>query len=230
MLRVVLCATAVASASPLSATTVDGITFDGAPEVYLPVNETARRLGWNVARDKKANLSLNGVALTPKTGRRSFYGAELVSIAKLAEAGATLFPGENPGEIEVYSWTRHFTVTVSPKRVEVSLKRQRLRAWQGDRLVLQTKISSGRSGRSTPAGEFKAGPSKERLHRSRLYNNAPMPWAVQINGHVFIHGFTSVPDYPASHGCIRMPLGGKNAARCFYEWVVRGTPVSVARG
>jgi lipoprotein-anchoring transpeptidase ErfK/SrfK len=39
-----------------------------------------------------------------------------------------------------------------------------------------------------------------------------------------------VPDYPASHGCIRLPLDGGNPARFFYEWIDRGTPVKVTRG
>jgi hypothetical protein len=50
---------------------------------------------------------------------------------------------------------------------------------------------------------------------------------VQVNGHVFIHGFTSVPGYPASHGCVRVPLTGGNPARFFYEWVDAGTPVEI---
>ena len=50
-------------------------------------------------------------------------------------------------------------------------------------------------------------------------------WAEEIRA----NGFTSVPDSPASHGCIRMPLTGGNPARFFYEWVHRGTPVSIRR-
>ena len=47
--------------------------------------------------------------------------------------------------------------------------------------------------------------------------------------HVFVHGFTSVPYYPASHGCIRLPLTGGNPAKFFYEWTDTGTPVKVTR-
>jgi hypothetical protein len=66
------------------------------------------------------------------------------------------------------------------------------------------------------------------MHYSQLYDDAEMPWAVQVNGNVFIHGYPSVPRYPASHGCIRMPLRGRySAARYFYTWVTLGTPVSV---
>jgi lipoprotein-anchoring transpeptidase ErfK/SrfK len=110
----------------------------------------------------------------------------------------------------------------------VNLAKQQLHAWQGERLVLQCRVSSGRNG-GTPAGDFVAGPYKSRTHYSSRYNNAAMPYSVQINGHIFIHGFTSVPKYPASHGCIRVPLNEGNPARFFYEWVDKGTPVKVMR-
>jgi lipoprotein-anchoring transpeptidase ErfK/SrfK len=54
-----------------------------------------------------------------------------------------------------------------------------------------------------------------------------MPWSVQVNGNYFIHGFTSVPDRPASHGCIRLPLTGDNPAKRFFDWVAPGTPIEI---
>jgi hypothetical protein len=44
------------------------------------------------------------------------------------------------------------------------------------------------------------------MHYSRRYRNAPMPFSVQVKGHIFIHGFKEVPARPASHGCVRLPL------------------------
>lgn len=96
-------------------------------------------------------------------------------------------------------------------------------------MVLSSRISSGRRG-STPSGSFTAGPYKARMHYSSLYQNAPMPCSVQIHRHVFIDGFTSVTDYPASHGCIRLPLTDGNPAKFFYDWTDVGTPVRVSRG
>jgi lipoprotein-anchoring transpeptidase ErfK/SrfK len=55
-----------------------------------------------------------------------------------------------------------------------------------------------------------------------------MPWSVQVRGNIFIHGFTVVPDYPASHGCIRMPLTGSNPAKKFFHWVEPGTPIKIS--
>lgn len=112
------------------------------------------------------------------------------------------------------------------KRVDINLTEQRLRAYEGRRLVLNTNISSGRN-RATPTGRFNAG-YKDADHYSSLYHNAPMPWSVQVSGNIFIHGFSSVPDYPASHGCIRLPLTGRNPAKRFFEWVESGTPIVIS--
>jgi lipoprotein-anchoring transpeptidase ErfK/SrfK len=111
------------------------------------------------------------------------------------------------------------------KRVEVDKTEQVLRAFEGDRLVFFTRISTGK-GNSTPNGTYYA-QEKQRMHYSRRYDNAPMPFSVQVSGHYFIHGFTSVPPWPASHGCIRVPLNRGNPARLFYEWVEIGTPIDI---
>ncbi len=115
---------------------------------------------------------------------------------------------------------------VIEKRVVVDKTEQMLFAYEGERLVMQSRVSTGRMGWRTPSGEFTAG-DKERMHYSRLFHNAPMPWSVQVHGHFFIHGFSYVPDYPASHGCIRLPASGDNPAKRFYEWVERDTPVTI---
>ncbi|MEC5127662.1 L,D-transpeptidase [Verrucomicrobiales bacterium BCK34] len=114
----------------------------------------------------------------------------------------------------------------SGKRVEINLTEQMLRAYQGNRLVMKTNISSGRTG-NTPTGNFKAGPYKKERHYSSLYHNAPMPWSVQITGNFFIHGFSVVPDYPASKGCVRVPISGRNPAKKLYAWLDVGTPIRI---
>lgn len=217
-------------ASPTCGATIDAITFAAEPgKLFLPVNEALDELKWPVGRDEMGRvLLLNELGLRAGSLRTLTDGTELVSLDLLAEAGAQVSPMDEEGRVKVGGLFRGFTLKAGAQRVVVSLKSQQLQGWQGDRLVLQTHISSGRDGR-TPAGEFRAGPFRTRMHHSSLYHNAPMPWSVQINGNVFIHGFTSVPDYPASHGCIRVPLTEGNPAKFFYEWVLNGTPVSVTK-
>ena len=90
------------------------------------------------------------------------------------------------------------------KRVVIDKTNQVLSAYEGERLFMQSRVSTGKAGRRTPAGNFKA-QMKLRMHYSSLYSNAPMPWSVQVKGHYFIHGYTFVPERPASHGCERRP-------------------------
>jgi lipoprotein-anchoring transpeptidase ErfK/SrfK len=116
-------------------------------------------------------------------------------------------------------------VTHGQKSVVVDKATQTLVAMQGERVVLSTPISSGRRGHRTPNGTFEAGPYKALMHRSSLYDDAPMPYSVQVTGDIFIHGYSSVPERPASHGCIRVPTDG--SAKFFYEWVDVGTPIEI---
>lgn len=207
---------------------IEAVTFAGRPDIlYVPVAEAARELHWKPVLDVDGRcLQLGALPVAPGMLRTLVDGTELVQTRDLELAGASVSLNDNPSALTVQRGFYRFTLINSPKQVEVSLAQQELRAWQGARLVLQTHISSGRNGR-TPAGIFTAGPFRSRMHRSSLYHNAPMPWSVQINGNVFIHGFTEVPDYPASHGCIRVPLDRGNPAKFFFEWVDNGTPVVV---
>ncbi len=112
------------------------------------------------------------------------------------------------------------------KRVVIDKNSQILRAYEGKKLVFQTRVSTGKRGKETPTGRFRAGP-KYRMHYSSRYNNAPMPYSVVVSGHYFIHGYTEVPNRPASRGCIRLPLNNGNPARWFYNWVRPGTPIRI---
>jgi lipoprotein-anchoring transpeptidase ErfK/SrfK len=116
--------------------------------------------------------------------------------------------------------------SAAEKRVEIDKSTQTLRAYEGDRLVLESPVSTGKEGKNTPNGHFTAG-VKQRMHHSRLYHNAPMPFSVQLAGNYFIHGFSSVPHHPASHGCIRLPLNDGNPAKKFFDWVDPGTPIDI---
>ena len=118
------------------------------------------------------------------------------------------------------------TATASPrKRVEIDKTHQQLRAYEGLRLILRCRVSTGRGG-STPGGRFYV-QGKERMHYSSRYQNAPMSYSIHLRGHYFIHGYSFVPNYPASHGCIRVPLRNGNPAKRLFEWIDIGTPVTI---
>src|SRR5216110_2769086 len=218
------------SAPPLGALPreeLDGISFADDPHMlFVPIEEIARTLGWETHFDQE-EISLNGHLLDAAHLRKLTNGTLLVPLDELQRAGATITWSDDGMQAAVGSDHTKIAIPFANKRVEVDLANQRLRAYQGARLVLDSTISTGREGKKTPAGEFKAGPVKSRMHRSRLYHNAPMPWSVQVHENIFIHGFRKVPRRPSSHGCIRLPLTGANPAKWFYAWIDLGTPVSI---
>ena len=88
----------------------------------------------------------------------------------------------------------------------VSIKTQQVTFYDADGWILRAPVSTGTTGRETPAGIF-AVLEKEKEHRSTLYDDAEMPNMQRItwNG-IAMHG-GPLPGYAASHGCIRMPYG-----------------------
>jgi hypothetical protein len=88
----------------------------------------------------------------------------------------------------------------------VSIKTQRVTFYDADGWILRAPVSTGTTGRETPAGVF-AVIEKDKDHHSTLYDDAWMPNMQRItwNG-IALHG-GPLPGYAASHGCVRMPYG-----------------------
>ena len=92
-----------------------------------------------------------------------------------------------------------------PMKIVVVLDTQRVYVFQNDKLIGFSTISSGKKGKETPIGAFNI-LQKNIDHKSNLYSNAPMPYMQRLTWDgIAIHG-GYVPGYPASHGCIRLPL------------------------
>jgi lipoprotein-anchoring transpeptidase ErfK/SrfK len=76
------------------------------------------------------------------------------------------------------------------------------------------KVSTGKIGYATPTGAFQ--PTwLDADHRSKTYDDAPMPYAVFFSGGYAVHATDAVARLgkPASHGCVR--LAPQNAAAFF---------------
>jgi hypothetical protein len=88
----------------------------------------------------------------------------------------------------------------------VSIKSQRVTFYDADGWILRAPVSTGTTGRETPAGVF-AVIEKDKDHHSTMYDDAWMPNMQRItwNG-IALHG-GPLPGYAASHGCVRMPFG-----------------------
>jgi lipoprotein-anchoring transpeptidase ErfK/SrfK len=92
----------------------------------------------------------------------------------------------------------------APLQIIISLDKQHLTVYAGDQPIAQSRVSSGQRGRSTPTGVFSI-IQKDRWHRSNLYDDAPMWFMQRITwSGVALHQGV-VPNYPASHGCVRLP-------------------------
>jgi L,D-transpeptidase catalytic domain len=86
----------------------------------------------------------------------------------------------------------------------VSIKTQQVTLYDAEGWILRAPVSTGTTGRETPAGIF-AVIEKDKDHHSTLYDDAWMPNMQRItwNG-IALHG-GPLPGYAASHGCVRMP-------------------------
>ena len=89
--------------------------------------------------------------------------------------------------------------------VVVSIERQMAYVYRAGTLIGVSTVSTGRRGHSTPTGSFTI-LQKNRRHFSNLYNNAPMPNMQRLTwGGIALHA-GQLPGYPASHGCVRLPM------------------------
>jgi hypothetical protein len=124
-----------------------------------------------------------------------------------------------PGQ---YVW-RDVPRGAGPERVVISLSDQLAYLYRGDTLMAVSTISSGKDEKPTPTGIFSV-LSKTPMHRSKKYDNAPMPFAQFFDpaGIAMHAGFN--PGRPASHGCVRLPSA---FAKKLYGVTDLGTPVFV---
>ena len=121
--------------------------------------------------------------------------AQKAMLATFGKAG--LAPGS-------YVWAAKVPAE-GESRIVVDLVTQMVYAYRGEQLVGASTISSGKRDKATPLG-FWSILEKKKFHRSRKYDNAPMPFMQRIDEYgIAFHG-GALPGYPASHGCVRLPM------------------------
>jgi len=110
---------------------------------------------------------------------------------------------DGPLKPGAYSWSDD-GVADGPLYLIVSLARQQVHVYRGDRLIGAASVSTGTKNKATPTGSFLI-LQKRQWHRSNLYSNAPMPFMQRLTWDgIALHAGHN-PGYPASHGCIRLP-------------------------
>jgi lipoprotein-anchoring transpeptidase ErfK/SrfK len=147
-----------------------------------------------------------------------------------------------------YTWND--TVSKGAPKIVVDVSKQRAYFYRGDIRVGETRCSTGKKGFATQVGSY-AVTQKDKNHLSNLYGSfvngsgdivkrdvdmskmkvpegcsfqgAKMPFYMRFTGGYGLHA-GHVPDYPASHGCVRLP---RVMAEHFFENAQVGTPVIV---
>lgn len=126
---------------------------------------------------------------------------------------------------------------LGPTHSEVDLAKQVLLVFGDGKLELVTHVSTGsgvayceiskKDGKrycgsaQTPPGNFRY---QRRISGWRVSNLGRLYNPVYFNGGIAIHGAPSVPEYPASHGCVRIPM---HISAYFPDLVANGEPVVV---
>jgi lipoprotein-anchoring transpeptidase ErfK/SrfK len=104
------------------------------------------------------------------------------------------------------------------RHVEVDIGRQVMSLIDGDTPVHTFHVSTGTSATPTVRGKFNFYLKQAGYNAKRMYYSVYF-----IRGYA-THGYNPVPDYPASHGCVRNPIP---FSRFIYNWIDIGMPIYV---
>jgi hypothetical protein len=138
-----------------------------------------------------------------------------------ATVGATV-AAMKPGD---YIWAPN-VAPAGPVVIVVSIAQQRAYAYRNGLPIGISTVSTGKKGHETPTGVFTL-LQKNVDHKSNLYNSAPMPYMQRLTWDGIALHAGNLPGYPASHGCVRLPLG---FAKLLYGITRLGLTVIVTAG
>ncbi|MET4295905.1 lipoprotein-anchoring transpeptidase ErfK/SrfK [Bradyrhizobium sp. LB8.2] len=111
-----------------------------------------------------------------------------------------------------------------PLVIVVSIDRQRVTVYDTNGVFAESPVSTGMKGHSTPMGVFSV-IQKHKFHHSNIYSGAPMPYMQRVTWSGIAMHAGVLPGYPASHGCIRMPMA---FAVKMWNWTRMGARVIVS--
>ena len=164
--------------------------------------------------------------------------------------GEPVKPGQHP-ERPLFQWDDDGSS--APVSIKISLSEQKARVYRGDKEIAWTYVATGKSSHPSPRGSFRvlekivdkhsnkygmvvdasgdivnsnATAGVSRIPPGGRFLGAPMPhWMRITTWGVGLHaGPIPDPGFPASHGCIRLPL---DMAEKLFAIVKVGTPVTI---
>jgi L,D-transpeptidase-like protein len=113
------------------------------------------------------------------------------------EAATKLRPGQ-------FVWAPE-AAPEGPVLMVVNLATQRAILFRNGVPIGASTVSSGKKGYETPTGVFTV-LEKKKEHYSKTYDNAPMPNMQRLTWKGIALHAGNLPGYPASHGCVRLPM------------------------
>lgn len=205
---------------PTDATGVFALRADhGASHARARVNATAKTLSYGSSGPEVLALRKRLLALHVHVpGPSLTFGSELYDSVIAFQKARGL---ARTGTVDATTWAALSNDAIpkprykGPTHIEVSKSRQILMIVKDGEVQWYLPVSSGAGG-ITPVGNFsilwKALATTTWLGPAILYRT------MTIHGNVAIHGFPSVPSYPASHGCVRIPIW-------VADWLYQQSPV-----
>ena len=141
--------------------------------------------------------------------RRHFFKglAASVAVPLLGDAAHGALVRKYAEELEngEYNWFPERSLS-GPLLIIVSIPDQKVHVYRNGIRIAASTCSTGKPGHNTPTGVFKI-LQKDKYHRSSTYNNAPMPNMNRLTWSGIALHAGQLPGYPASHGCVRLPIG-----------------------
>lgn len=137
-----------------------------------------------------------GRCMTARSGRAVLAYRKVNRLAHTSRAGGgvvrSVFAGRG---------AYHLKYPHDGKHVEVSIERQVLVIADGSKPEQTYPVSTGKPSTPTVRGHFKF------YSRQPGFNSEGMYYSTYFHGGYAVHGYASVPpNYPASHGCVRLPI------------------------
>lgn len=149
-------------------------------------------VGFKKGMRKLGYIANSGRCFGGKTARGVLAYRKVNGMSRSMRAGAGLVK-------KVYSGKGGYEVRHpgAGDHLEAPLSKQVLVFTKGDEPYAIYPISSGKSSTPTVTGHY------EMIRTEPGYNSHGMYYSWYFYGGYAVHGYESVPDYPASHGCLR---------------------------
>ncbi|MDW8059549.1 MAG: L,D-transpeptidase [Thermomicrobium sp.] len=212
--------------------------FGGVRVFGYPISEELAEDGLTVQNFERARLEWHpefaGSAYEIQVSRLGAWAAQRKGIA----TAPVLLPGDVPTyDSALFPAVPSLVRTPppgapvrEPKWIEVDLSDQVLRAWEFDRVVFASLVSTGLPQYPTPSGTFRV---YRKLLFERMRGGTPgidyydlpnVPHTMYFYLGYALHGayWHNNFGHPMSHGCVNLPL---DAAAWLYEWTPLGTVV-----